>query len=175
MKLVTLGSVSVTSTFARGCGNCLVAVHGIVNIRWTGIESACAQWMCAKLGGFAIIASATKGSPVFKSGLTQDSQQPWSISAIILRFFEMSPARMDSTFGMIPGFLTMYLKLLVGSIEGRRGDVRPLIRKGLHRLDRIQGLICERSLQIHYVLQVELGGRFVVALGQERQKAAHHL
>lgn len=55
-----------------------------------------------------MIASATNGTPVTGSGVMQDFQQPLSISRIILRFFEMSPARMDSIFGMIPGFLTMY-------------------------------------------------------------------
>lgn len=178
-KFVTLGSVSVTSTLARGCGKALVALHGIVNlsnvklvycfgfvicksfyeccwylsaaliwhltfekltspftyIRWTGIESAWAQCIWAKLGGFAIMASATKGSPVIKSGRTHDSQHPWSISAIIFRFFEMSPARMDSTFGMIPGFFTMYWRVIswCRKAKGRKEDSRPSTQLDHHQ------------------------------------------
>jgi hypothetical protein len=51
-------------TLARGCGKDRVLLHGMVNIRWTGMLIACAQWTCAKLGGFAIMALATNGTPV---------------------------------------------------------------------------------------------------------------
>jgi len=98
----------VTCTFANGCGKALVGDHGMVNIICTGMLSASAQCICAKLGGFAMIASATKGTPVTGSGSIQESQQPCNICLIIFCFFEMSPARIESNFGMIPGFLTMY-------------------------------------------------------------------
>jgi hypothetical protein len=55
-----------------------------------------------------MMASATKGAPVEGSGSMHDLQQPLSISLIILRFLDMSPARMVANVGMIPGFFTMY-------------------------------------------------------------------
>jgi len=97
--------------FANGCGKSLVGVQGMVNIKWTGIPKACAQCKCAKLGGFAIIASATKGSLVLGSGSIHDLQHPSSISKIILRLRVISPPRKDARLGMIPGLLTMYLWL----------------------------------------------------------------
>ena len=53
-----------------------------------------------------MIASATNGKPVDGSGSIQDFQHPSSIWEIILRFREISPARMVSSLGIIPGFLT---------------------------------------------------------------------
>jgi hypothetical protein len=79
---------------------------------WTGIPNACAQCKYANDGGFAIMASATKGTPVEGSTSVQDLQHPSSISQTILRLREISPARMVSNLGMIPGFLTMYCKLI---------------------------------------------------------------
>jgi len=55
-----------------------------------------------------MMASATKGAAVEGSGSRHDLQQPLSMSLIILRFLDMSPARMVANVGMIPGFFTMY-------------------------------------------------------------------
>ena len=92
---------------ARGCGNALVGLHGIVNMRCRGTPKVCAQWMWAKLGGFAIIASAMNGVPVSGSGSIQDRQHPLSIAAIIFRFFEISPLSMVFISGIMLGLLTM--------------------------------------------------------------------
>ena len=73
---------------------------------------AWAQCICAKLGGFAIIASATNGMFVDGSGSKHDFQHPSSISDIIFRFFAISPARIDSNFGIMPGFFTIYFNML---------------------------------------------------------------
>ena len=45
-----------------GWGKSRVGDHGCGNITWSGTESASARWMCAKVGGLAMMASATKGS-----------------------------------------------------------------------------------------------------------------
>lgn len=94
---------------ARGCGNVLVGVQGIVNMRWTGIPRAWAQCICANEGGLAMIASATKGRLVSGEGSIHDRQQPSSISSTIFRFRDMSPARIDARLGIMDGLLTMYL------------------------------------------------------------------
>lgn len=87
---------------------CLGRTPDIVNIMCRGTRKAWAQCMWAKLGGFAIITSATtKGNFVSGSGSTQDSQHPSSISSIIWRFRPVSPPAMVDIFGMIPGFFTM--------------------------------------------------------------------
>lgn len=39
----------------------MVGDQGIVNIKCNGIPSFSAQWMCPKLGGFAMMASAMNG------------------------------------------------------------------------------------------------------------------
>lgn len=99
--------------FASGCGNALVGLQGMVNIMCNGTPRVSAQCTWAKLGGFEIMASATKGTPVSWSGWMHEFQQPSKISAIISRFFPMSPAMMVENFGMMPGFLTMYCTTLV--------------------------------------------------------------
>ena len=73
-----------------------------MNIRCNGIPSFCAQWMWAKLGGFAIMACAMKGfafdvvAPSFTSSASaHDFQQPWRISAMPLRLLPTSPSFSD--------------------------------------------------------------------------------
>lgn len=72
------------------------------------MPSACAQCICAKLGGFAMIASATNGRFVFGSGSIQDLQHPSRISKTILRLRDISPSRILENLGTMPGLLTMY-------------------------------------------------------------------
>lgn len=60
-----------------------------------------------------MMAFATNGSPVLGSGSMHDFQQPSNISDIIFRLREISPARKVFIFGIRPGFLTMYCRLLV--------------------------------------------------------------
>lgn len=90
-----------------------MGLQGIVNIKCRGMPKASAQCIWAKLGGLAIIASATNGMFVSKSGSIQDLQQPSSMVYTILRFCEISPLMIVSNFGIIPGFLTMYCEILV--------------------------------------------------------------
>lgn len=88
-----------------------------VNIICRGIPSFCAQWICAKLGGLAMIALAMngflRGAPLLScESLTSslsahDFQHPSRISAMPLRRLPTSPSRRDFTPGMRPGFLTM--------------------------------------------------------------------
>lgn len=66
--------------------------------------------MWAKLGGFAMIASATKGLPESWSASMHAFQQPSIISSIIALFFWISPERRASMLGNSPGFLTIYYK-----------------------------------------------------------------
>lgn len=58
----------------------------MVNIRCKGIDNALAQWTCAKLGGLAMMASATNGVPVSGFGWIHDRQHPSSIEATMWRF-----------------------------------------------------------------------------------------
>lgn len=78
-QFVKLASAFVDWILANGCGNDCVGDHGMlrslsafskgfhpglethVNIICKGIPSFSAQWMCAKLGGLAMMASAMKG------------------------------------------------------------------------------------------------------------------
>ena len=100
-----------------------------MNIKCKGIPIFSAIWTWAKLGGFAIIASATKGAsvglmfmlmPAEKlSSLSrtrgprpspasmQDLQQPKTISSIPFLRLPTSPLFKDSMPGISPGFLTM--------------------------------------------------------------------
>src|ERR1700744_2872680 len=111
----SVGLMDVECRLAKGWGNALVVVQGMVNIRWTGIPNACAQWICAKLGGLAMIASATNGSWVSGSSSMHDLQQPSSISATMTCFFLISPSRSVFICGIRPGFLTMYAMSCAGS------------------------------------------------------------
>lgn len=61
------------------------------------------------------MASATNGMDDRGSGSIHDLQQPLSISAIILRFFCMSPALRLFMLGISPGLRTMYAINSVGS------------------------------------------------------------
>ena len=72
------------------------------------MPKACAQCTWAKLGGLAIMTSATNGTFFSGSGSIHDLQQPSSILYTILRFCEISPLMTVSNFGMMPGFLTIY-------------------------------------------------------------------
>ena len=100
---------------------CKAMTH--VNIRCNGMPSFSAQWQCAKLGGFAMIASATNGFafafprteiPLSKPpselptsiplpASIHDLQQPLNISYIPFRRLPMSPFRTVSN----PGILVM--------------------------------------------------------------------
>ena len=46
---------------ASGWGKAWVGEYGIVNMIWRGMPSFSAQWIWAKLGGLAMMQSATKG------------------------------------------------------------------------------------------------------------------
>src|ERR1700755_3568141 len=91
----------------NGCGNAFVVVQGMVNIRCNGIPNTCAQCKCAKLGGFAMMASATNGRAEMGSGSIQELQKPFSISPTIFLFSFTSPAFRLCILGINPGFLTM--------------------------------------------------------------------
>ncbi len=62
MKLVRRTSMLVLLIFAKGLGNSVVGVWGKVNIRCNGTPRRSAQWIWAKDGGFAMIASACLGA-----------------------------------------------------------------------------------------------------------------
>ena len=67
------------------------------------------------------------------SGSMQDRQQPLSIPLIILRFFEISPARIVANLGMIPGFFTIYCcGILVSRVKTGAG-----LEAHSHQLRRI--------------------------------------
>lgn len=55
-----------------------------------------------------MMASATNGAPVEGSGSMHDLQHPLRISLIILRFLEISPARIVAILGIMLGFFTIY-------------------------------------------------------------------
>ena len=86
-----------------------------VNIRCKGMPNFSAQWMCAKLGGFAMMAWAMKGftfgvpsgSSLTSPSSAHDLQQPCRISAMPLRLLPTSPSLSDFMPGMRPGFLTI--------------------------------------------------------------------
>lgn len=71
--------------------------------------------MCAKLGGFAMIALATNGARDSGSGSMHDFQQPCNISAIILRFLLISPSFSVFMLGIRPGFRTIYCEVSSGT------------------------------------------------------------
>jgi hypothetical protein len=102
-----------------------------------------------------MIASAIKGMLVVGSGLIHESQHPSSISHIIFRFLDMSPARIDANLGIIPGFLTMYCrKKGINRVLGRQeGISRPLTQMDLLQWDRTQGLNFAQTPGIHCVLR----------------------
>src|ERR1700748_3561463 len=121
------------SILARGCGKDSVGDLGIVNIICSGTPNLSAQCTCAKLGGLAMIASATNGRDVASSTVIPDAsfdiqspieaseastplpspasmqerQHPLIISAIPLRRLPTSPLRRVSKPGIRPGFLTI--------------------------------------------------------------------
>jgi hypothetical protein len=64
--------------------------------------------MCAKLGGFAMMAYAMNGTPVSGSGSMHDFQHPSNIPEIMVLFSPMSPAFIVENLGIMPGFFTMY-------------------------------------------------------------------
>ena len=157
--------------FARGCGNALVALQGILNMMCTGMPSASAQWTCAKDGGFAMMAFATNGSPVKGSGQKQLSQQPSIISLIILRFKPTSPRFMDSIVGMRPGFRTMYYQIHSQKREVAQGRTvySPTSNPPDHLLwDKTQAPISAQSRQKCCVLRGEHGGRLFASLYRMR-------
>lgn len=102
-------------------------VKTYVNIICNGMPNFCAQWICAKLGGFAIMAWAMKGdfftppfvslllSSLASSASAHDFQQPSRISAIPLRLLPTSPSFSDFIPGRRPGFLTIKAINSVGS------------------------------------------------------------
>ena len=62
-----------------------------------------------------MMASATNGVAVIGSSSTQEFQQPFNISATIVRLRWISPARRLFILGIRPGFLTMYAMRSAGS------------------------------------------------------------
>lgn len=113
-----------------------------MNIKCSGIPSFSAMCMCAKLGGFAMMASATKGlesgspsmttplsklarpswswlsetiGPVPSPASIHDLQHPRIISYIPARRLPMSPFFRESIPGMSPGFLTIKAMSSAGS------------------------------------------------------------
>ena len=66
MKFVMAESALDDVMLANGWGKDWVGDQGIVNIRCRGIPNFSAMCICAKLGGFAMMASAMNG---FRSGL----------------------------------------------------------------------------------------------------------
>lgn len=103
-----------------------------VNMICSGMPSFSAQWMWANDGGFAMMTSAMNGTFItqdlapqgmlFRLSLQsqrrkQERQHPSSILDMALVCFSMTSPRIDSIFGMIPGFLTIYAINSAGSPE----------------------------------------------------------
>ena len=125
---------------SEGLGGCMSSITD-VNIKCNGIPSFSAQWTWAKLGGLAIMASATKGfvagsssRPIPLSKLVRismlssviampvpspvsmhDLQHPCTISYIPFRRLPTSPDFRESIPGIRPGFFTMKAMSSAGS------------------------------------------------------------
>ena len=54
----------------------IINQKNLLKLMSRGIPKASAQWTCANVGGFEIIASAAKVRPVLRHGERQESQQP---------------------------------------------------------------------------------------------------
>src|ERR1700722_4166430 len=139
MKFVMAESALDDVMLANGWGKDWVGDQGIVNIRCRGMPNFFAMCICAKLGGFAMMASATNGfsnglppmplsklalpssrlseasMPVPSPASMQDLQHPVIISYIPALRFPMSPFLSESIPGIRPGFLTMKAMSSAGS------------------------------------------------------------
>ena len=149
-------------------------VHGMVNMRWTGMANAWAQWICAKLTGFAMMAWATKGSWVWGSGSMHDFQQPSSISTIMARLRWISPSRRVFIPGIRPGFLTIYF-LTLEKMQARQAmkNVRPSIGLDHPQSDRIRGLPDAQNYQKRDGWPTGLDSHAVEARCPRRRMAGH--